>query len=77
MTNQPFDVAVGRDSEHRWATLREQQANRDKIRRESQQVGLAATGFNTFKPISEEQRQKRTAATQTVGRVGYGRVLED
>ena len=76
MTNQPFDVAIGRDSESRWAVIRERQTTRDKVRQQSNQVGLAAVDFHTFKPISDEGRKKRTAAVKAAERTGYGTINE-
>lgn len=71
MSNQKFDVAVGRDSEKRWNSIRERQASRDKVRRDTNQVGIVATGYNEVQPISEAQKQVRTGVTQAVERDGF------
>jgi|SRR5271157_402694 len=51
MTHEPFDIAVGRDAEVRWADIHRRQAIRDKVRRESGQQALVMTGRNEFAPI--------------------------
>ena len=49
----PFDVAVGRDAEARWADIKHRQKLRDKVRRESGAQGLTMTGRNEFQPIKD------------------------
>lgn len=71
MANQTFDVAVGRDAARRWDAIHARQAQRDKVRRETNQAGLQATGYNEFRPIPEAQRQVRTQVTQAVERDGF------
>ncbi len=51
MSNEPFDVAVGRDAEVRWADIRRRQAIRNKVRKESGEQALVMTGRNEFAPI--------------------------
>lgn len=51
MSNEPFDVAVGRDAEVRWADIRRRQALRDKVRKESGSQALVMTGRNEFQPL--------------------------
>ena len=77
MTNQPFDVAVGRDSDTRWKILHERNAIRDKVRKDSGQVGLTATGVNSFQPISDQQRRRQTAKTRAIEYSGFGQVNDD
>jgi len=77
MTSQPFDVAVGRDSETRWGILNKRKADRDKIRAANSQVGLAASGYNEFHAISDAQRKARGALNKVIERTGHGRVNEE
>ena len=71
MSNQSFDVAVGRDADRRWAAIHARQEKRNKIRRETGSAGLAATGYNDFQPISDQQRQVRTNVIDAAGRDGF------
>jgi hypothetical protein len=71
MTNHTFDVAVGVDAEKRWTKIYEQQAIRDKARKESGSVGLQGVAPNTYRPITEQQKQTRTRVTNAVERDGY------
>jgi hypothetical protein len=71
MTNHTFDVAVGVDAEKRWTKIYEQQAIRDKARKESGTVGLQGVAPNTYRPIPEAQKQTRTRVTNAVERDGY------
>jgi hypothetical protein len=48
MSEVPFDVAVGRDAEARWASIHERQAKRDKVRKESGKRALTQTGRNEY-----------------------------
>ena len=54
MTNPSFDVVVGADSERRWNSIRERQAARDKLRQESGEHALQATGTGKtdYRPLS-------------------------
>ena len=70
MGHQTVDVSVGRDAAMRWAAIEQRQAQRDKVRRESGQVGLVRTQEG-YAPISTSQREKRTTATQAVLREGF------
>lgn len=54
-TDEPFDIAIGRDAEARWENIRERQAKRDKVRKESGSEALTMTGFNEFKPIPDAE----------------------
>lgn len=71
MTNQSFDVTVGKDAERRWTAIHERQAARDKVRRETGSAGLVGHGYNDFRPISDEQRKTRTDVTKAVERDGF------
>jgi putative FmdB family regulatory protein len=51
MTHEPFDVAVGRDAEARWADIRRRQDLRNKVRKESGEQALVMTGRNEFQPV--------------------------
>lgn len=51
MTHEPFDIAIGRDAEVRWADIRRRQAIRNKVRQESGEQALVMTGRNEFAPI--------------------------
>jgi hypothetical protein len=51
MTHEPFDIAVGRDAEARWADIRRRQDLRNKVRKESGEQALVMTGRNEFQPI--------------------------
>ena len=53
--NAPFDVAVGRDAALRWEGIRERQAKRDRLRKETGTEALTMTGFNDFKPLPGSQ----------------------
>lgn len=71
MVNTTVDVEIGRDAERRWKTIHEQQAERDKVRRSSGQVGLTASGLNEVRPISDAERTVRTQVTDAVQRDGF------
>lgn len=43
MTHKTIDVAIGKDAEVRWDRLRDRQAERDKVRRESGKSGLSVS----------------------------------
>lgn len=64
VSNKEFDLAIGHDSNRRWKNINERQAQRDKVRKDNNQVGLAASGYENFQPITEQQRQFRTNATK-------------
>jgi putative FmdB family regulatory protein len=55
-SDAPFDVAIGRDAEARWARIHERQAKRDKVRQESGATGLQLTGFDAYKPLSADKK---------------------
>jgi hypothetical protein len=71
MSNKPFDVAVGRDAAARWDNIHARQEQRDKVRRDANQVGLTATSYNTFKPISDDQRKRRASGMRAVEKDGF------
>jgi hypothetical protein len=71
MTNQSFDVAIGRDSAARWDVIRSRQEKRDTVRRNANQVGLAAASYDEFKPITDSQRKVRSRGMKAVERDGY------
>jgi hypothetical protein len=71
MTNSPIDVAVGREANARWERIHEQQDKRNKVRTDTGSVGLAAAGVESFKPLSQDQKQARTAAFESVKRDGF------
>ena len=48
MSEVPFDIAVGRDADARWASIHERQAKRDKIRKETGKRALTQTGRNEY-----------------------------
>ena len=52
----PFDVAIGRDAEARWARIRERQAKRDKVRKETGASGLQLTGFNEYSALPADKK---------------------
>jgi putative FmdB family regulatory protein len=51
MTHEPFDIAVGRDAEVRWADIHRRQNTRNKVRQESGEQALVMTGRNEFQPV--------------------------
>jgi len=55
MSQAPIDVVIGRDSEARWANIRQRQEKRDQIRRESGKPNLTMTGRNSFE-ANDKQR---------------------
>jgi hypothetical protein len=71
MYNSPIDVAIGRDASMRWASIEERQQKRDKIRKESGKAGLTAIGYDQFKPITDNDKHKRTTAFQAAERDGF------
>lgn len=71
MSNTPIDVAVGRASDAQWASIEKRQAERNRIRRESQRQGLTASDYRTFAPIGSEQIAQRTRALDYVARDGH------
>lgn len=50
MTHEPFDIAVGRDAEARWADISRRQNIRNQVRKESGAQALVMTGRNEFTP---------------------------
>ena len=51
MSNQSFDVAVGKDAEKRWKRIRNRQAKRNKVRMESGEEAVRATSYDRFEPL--------------------------
>jgi hypothetical protein len=82
MSNEPFDVAVGRDAEVRWADIRRRQALRDKVRKESGEQALVMTGRNEFAPIKGAKLGTVTTGPDVPTESGPGskaskRIVED
>lgn len=48
---ESFDSVVGRDAERRWANIKERQAQREKVRKESGSRALTIGKENEFKPL--------------------------
>ncbi len=76
MSQPSFDVVIGRDAEKRWENINQRQAKRDKVRKESGQAGLTATGVEEYKPISLGRKRVRTDVRDAVDRDGF-RATED
>jgi hypothetical protein len=55
----PIDVIVGKDAEQRWNYYHERQEKKDKIRRESGEMGLSLVGTNEFRPLTSEEKRIR------------------
>ena len=55
----PIDLKVGLDAEKRWKNYHDRQEKRNTIRQETQSMGLTATGYNDYKPVSEENKELR------------------
>ncbi len=70
MSNEPFDVAVGRDAEVRWADIRRRQELRNKVRKESGEQALVMTGRNEFQPIKGAKLGPITTGPDTPGGSG-------
>ena len=51
MSHKTIDVAIGKDAEARWEKINERKAQRDKLRKESGEQALTATGRSEYKPI--------------------------
>lgn len=51
MSQKTLDVTIGRDAEMRWGQIYERQAVRDKIRKESGEQALKATGLGKYEPL--------------------------
>jgi hypothetical protein len=51
MSNPTFDVVVGVDAEKRWKQIKERQAVRDKIRKETGQKALIATSHEAYRVL--------------------------
>lgn len=51
MSQKTLDVAVGKDAEKRWERIHERQALRDKVRKESGEQALKATGLGRYEPL--------------------------
>ena len=69
--NEPLDIAIGRNAEARWGEIHQRQEVRDKVRRQNNQVGLAASSYTEFAPIATAQQKVRTRAMDAVTRDGY------
>lgn len=70
MGNQPYDVSIGRISEARHEAIQERQAQRDKVRRASNQVGIRARSHNDFQPITRDEQKRRQQAMDSVEKSG-------
>ena len=51
MTHQSIDVTIGRDADTRWGKILERKAQRDKIRQETRESALTATGRDEYQPV--------------------------
>jgi putative FmdB family regulatory protein len=49
--HKTIDQAVGLDAEKRWDRIHERQAVRDKVRKESGEQALKATGLGRYEPL--------------------------
>jgi hypothetical protein len=65
------DVVVGRDAASRWEDIERRQQIRNKVRKESKEKGLIATGRNVFQPLSQDQKKQRTAIKQEIEKRGF------
>lgn len=70
MDNPPLDNLIGKDAEVRWNDIHHRQEIRDKVRKESGEVGLSMTGRNTFEPLKVEQKKLRTSLHEAVAARG-------
>ena len=80
MDNAPLDNFIGKDAEKRWTVLKDRQAKRESVRKETHAQGLTAVGLGnsgaeTYKPITPEQKTMRTGVTQAIEGAGYGSTL--
>ena len=51
MSNQPLDVAIGRDAASRWGRIMDEKAVRDRIRRDTGKDNLMVTPAGRYLPI--------------------------
>jgi hypothetical protein len=51
MSHKSIDVAIGKDAETRWERVHQRKAERDKIRKDSGEHALTATGRNDYQPV--------------------------
>jgi hypothetical protein len=70
MGNQPIDVTVGHMADARREQIAERQQKRDKVRKESGQVGLKATSHDTFRPITRAEQAARESMHHRVQQAG-------
>ena len=71
MTHQTIDVTVGRHANALWDDIHRRQQDRDRVRVESQEVGLSMTGRNEFQPLTKEQKTLRTDLSSKVQAASY------
>ena len=72
--NAPVDIAIGRDARARWDDIHARQEQRDKVRVDSGQVGIVATGRNEFAPVTEQQKLLRTEVHEALESRGDKRI---
>lgn len=60
----PIDIKVGSDASKKWQMYNDRQSKRDKIRLESQSLGLSTNDGNQYAPISDDQRNARERANE-------------
>jgi DNA-directed RNA polymerase subunit RPC12/RpoP len=70
--NAPVDVIIGKKAEEKWDVIHARQEERNKVRVSSGQYGLTAVTQDTFKPITQEQKIKRTKILTTAAASGIG-----
>lgn len=75
--NAPLDIAIGRDANARWDDIKRRQEIRDKVRTQSGQLGVVATGRNEFVPVTEEQKVLRTQVHEALDARGNRRFEGD
>lgn len=51
VSKAPIDAVIGADAEKRWARLRERQAVRNKVRKETGEQALTAIGRDEYQPM--------------------------
>lgn len=71
MSKKSFDAVVGADAERRWASIHARQEKRNKMRQETGSVGIHATAYDKFEPISEQTKRIRTNVSNAVMRQGF------
>lgn len=70
-SERTIDVAIGADAERRWEDIHQRQAQRDRVRQESQQVGISMTGRSEFTPLTPEDHQRRGEALDILAQQGH------